>query len=121
MKLLLQTLVITSSAALAAIPAPLLAQEPAANPPLEAVPEPPPIPEDVKSGETLEPEVTIIESEEERIEQYSTNGQVYMVKITPKSGPPYYLIDMDGDGRLETRQRGTDADVVVPQWVIFSW
>lgn len=93
---------------------------PPVSPGLEPAPLPPDIPPPVQSGEALEPEVTIIESEEERVEQYSIQGRVYMVKITPKRGRPYFLIDSDGDGIMETRRH--DLEKVTPNmWVIHSW
>lgn len=81
----------------------------------------PPPPPRVQSGEAIEPEVTIIENDKERIEQYSVNGRVYAAKITPKSGPSYYLIDTDGDGELETRDNDITKGMQVPQWILFSW
>ncbi|PLY17056.1 MAG: DUF2782 domain-containing protein [Sedimenticola sp.] len=86
----------------------------------EAVPEPPDLPPKVESGEVLEPEVRIIESEKGKLEEYSINGRVYMVKVTPQSGPPYYLVDSNGDGELDTR-RDHPSEISVPQWVILSW
>jgi hypothetical protein len=44
-----------------------------------------------------------------------------MVKVKPFIGPAYYLVDNDGDGRLETRVGNLNESPVVPQWVIFSW
>lgn len=52
--------------------------------------------------EEIEPSVTIREEEGRVIEEYSRNGSVYMVRIVPKVGVPYYYIDTDGDGQLET-------------------
>ena len=95
-----------------------LAQEPSEK--RELVDDIPPPPR-VKSGETLEPDVTIIRQEDKVIEQYSVNGQVYAAKITPKKGRPYYLIDTDGDGSLDTRNDNLQSGLQVPQWVIFSW
>ena len=54
------------------------------------------------------------------IEEYKRNGSVYMVKVTPENGIPYFLIDYDGDGQLEARKDALD-DVLVPQWVLFTW
>lgn len=88
---------------------------------LEAVPEPPPLPPKVESGETLEPDVTIIEGEKETIREYRINGKIYAIKVVPKSGPAYYLVDVDGDGNLETRRNDLDADILIPSWVLFSW
>ena len=82
---------------------------------------PPPPPAAVQSGETLEPEVSIIDRDGKRIEEYSVNGRVYAAKITPKSGPPYYLIDSDGDGLLDTRHSDIERTPEIPRWVLFSW
>jgi hypothetical protein len=87
---------------------------------LVPAPEPPVIPEAVESGAALEPEVTIIKRGADTVQEYRLNGRLYMVKITPTSGVPYYLIDTDGDGQMETRQNDVRSSKV-PQWVIFSW
>jgi len=88
---------------------------------LEALPPPPELPDPVESGEAIEPEITIIQREDATIEEYRINGQLYMVKITPVVGPPYYLMDKDGNGSMETRMGNIYNDVVVPQWVLFTW
>jgi hypothetical protein len=85
------------------------------------VPEPPVLPPPVESGEALEPEVTIIRREDATIEEYRINGRLYMVKVTPVVGKPYYLVDRTGDGRMETRMNELQDNFIVPQWVIFSW
>jgi hypothetical protein len=82
---------------------------------------PPDIPEQIQSGEAIEPEVTIIRQEDTIIEEYRIGGNLYMVKITPSIGPSYYLVDQDGDGKLESRTTQLGSDSAVPQWVIFSW
>lgn len=87
----------------------------------EAVPAPPDIPEQMESGQPIEPEVTIIRKENKVIQEYRVNGILYMVKITPTIGKPYYLIDNDGDGKLESRREGIYSTDLVPQWVLFSW
>ncbi len=87
---------------------------------LEPVPEPPELPDPVESGENIEPQVTIIRKEDAVIEEYRINGFLYMVKVTPAIGPSYYLIDKDGDGQMDSRRHELD-DVIVPQWVLFTW
>lgn len=87
-------------------------------------PAPPDLPEPLESGQPMdqvEPEVTIIRRGDATIEEYRVNGRHYMTKITPAVGPAYYLIDRDGDGRMESRMSDIYDDFVVPQWVIFSW
>nr|VFK28349.1 MAG: Protein of unknown function (DUF2782) [Candidatus Kentron sp. MB] len=84
---------------------------------LEPVQAPPPIP-GLQSGNTLEPEVTITHSKKKVFQEYRINGRLYAVKIIPKDGAPYYFIDLDGDGTLETREYFL---IPVNQWVLFSW
>ncbi len=72
------------------------------------------------SDQELQPEVTIVHRGKETIEEYRVGGQLYMVKITPSSGVPYYLMDTDGDGSLETRRNDLENPSVV-QWRIFTW
>jgi len=53
------------------------------------VPEPPVLPDPVESGEVLEPEITIHPGKDGgTITEFSVNGNVYKVKITPAFGPP---------------------------------
>ena len=82
---------------------------------------PPPIPPKL-TEEQVEPSVIIRKEEDRLIEEYSLNGQVYMVKVTPDKGIPYYYLDEDGDGQLEL-QPGDDAlNPVRPAfWKIKEW
>jgi len=106
--------------ALLCLTASVWAQDPADGE-FAAVPPSPDIPDPIQSGQAIEPEVTIIRTEESVVEEYRINGQLYMVKITPSVGRPYYLIDTDGDGNLESRRSTLGSGTVVPQWVIFEW
>jgi hypothetical protein len=82
---------------------------------------PPPIPPKVPN-EQIEPSVIITEREGERIEEYSQNGRVYMVKITPLKGPAYYYLDEDGDGQLELSERDRKLNPVQPvYWKLKEW
>ncbi len=83
---------------------------------------PPPLPPKVQD-EQIEPAVTIRDEEERRVEEYSLNGRVYMVKVTPKgSEVSYYYIDTDGDGTLELDERSRALNPVQPaQWKIAEW
>ncbi|MCW8945752.1 MAG: DUF2782 domain-containing protein [Sedimenticola sp.] len=104
-----------ASLLLLVLPYSVFAEEPA------PLPEPPDLPPQVESGEVLEPEVTIRESDKGTIQEYRINGRMYMVKITPVAGPPYYLLDNDGDGEMDVRQEAHPGKVAIPQWVLFSW
>lgn len=81
---------------------------------------PPPPPASQGDEEELEPEVTIRQQGSRTIHEYRINGQLYMVKIVPKKGAPYYLLDLDGDGQMDTQEDNPNG-VVVPQWVLFRW
>ena len=70
-------------------------------------------------AETDEPEVTIVQRGEDTVTEYRIRGKLYMVKVTPPHGVPYYLIDKEGTGQM-VRHDGA-ADLAVPMWVIKSW
>lgn len=85
-------------------------------PDLQPIPEPPPMPAGA-TGADEEPEVTITQRGEDKVEEYRMAGKLYMVKVTPKHGVPYYLVDEHGDGvmaRKDTLTSGTRP----PTWVI---
>ena len=88
---------------------------------LAPVPAPPELPDPLKSGEAIEPQVTIIRRDDAIIEEYRLDGRHYMTRIIPAAGPAYYLVDRDGDGQMETRMSEIYDDFIVPQWVLFSW
>lgn len=60
-----------------------------------------PLPAKVRPADEAAPNVTIRQDENVTIEEYRREGQVYMVRVTPKNGPAYEYLDTDGDGRLE--------------------
>jgi hypothetical protein len=92
---------------------------------------PPPIPPETKGDvpippkiqdEQIEPTVTIREEENRMIEEYRRNGQVYMVKVTPRGGKPFYYIDTDGDGTLELDPKQRALNPVQPvYWKVKEW
>lgn len=81
------------------------------------LPEAPPPPAGVDSPD--EPQVTITKRGEDKVEEYRINGKLYMLKVTPPHGVPYYLTDDNGDDTW-TRQP-TDFGVRTPKWVVHSW
>jgi hypothetical protein len=91
-------------------------------PPIESPPDiTPPSPAGLNGEEELQPEVKIIKREEDIIYEYRINDQLYMVKIVPRIGYPYYLVDGDGDGSLESRYNTLEPNLVVPRWMIYRW
>ena len=78
-------------------------------------------PPDLEPGaEPLEPEVTIIRREDATVEEYRVNGQLYMIRVIPVSGPAYYLVDTNGDGELDLRGDGLEPPGMF-QWLLYSW
>lgn len=66
-------------------------------------------------------EVVIGEPEQTRIDEFRINGQLYMIRVTPKKGPSYYLVDSDGDGNLESHRNELSPNLLIPSWVLKRW
>ncbi|WP_048306458.1 DUF2782 domain-containing protein [Halomonas sp. PR-M31] len=64
------------------------------------------------------PDITVRQEEDRTIREYRVNGQLYAIRIEPKVGPAYFLVDDDGDGDF---QRSDNERIAVPSWVLFSW
>lgn len=86
----------------------------------EDIAQPPVIPEPLVSGESIEPEINIIQKDDRTVEEYRINGHLYMVKVIPEVGNPYYFIDTDGDGSLESQQHELSGHIV-PNWILLEW
>lgn len=102
------------------------AQAPApAAPPAKAAPATPPAQNtppaaaDESSNDMVpgEAQITITKKADITVEEYRVGGRLYMIKITPKHGKPYYLVDDRGDGRF-ARQDPLDFGIRPPMWVI---
>lgn len=65
--------------------------------PLPDIPELPPLsdpsstPPDIQGDPELETQVTIIKRGQDTIEEHRINGELLMIKVIPRIGPPYYL------------------------------
>lgn len=86
-----------------------------------AVPEPPELPPRIQSGEEMEPDITIIRKGKDTIQEYRRNGKLYMIKVQPQVGPPYYLLDKDGDGVMDVKKNDLDRGTNINQWLLFEW
>lgn len=86
-------------------------------PKLEPIPEPPPPPIGL-ADESFEPQVTITNRGEDKVEEYRLNGKLYMLKVTPPHGVPYYLMDDRGDGSWVRQDAASGSGLRVPMWVI---
>ncbi len=61
--------------------------------------DPPTIPEDADRTVRTEDNGDVIE-------EYRVAGQLRIVKVTPARGPTYYLLDDNGDGRMDRGKGG---------------
>lgn len=104
---------------LALLPASLLAAAAEPAKPVD-VPPPPPIPASVPDDDKrIQPVVTVIEKEDATVSEYRLAGKLYMVKVKPRSGPEYYLVDDVGDGKLVRQDNHTQLRP--PMWIIKSF
>lgn len=87
----------------------------------EAEAEVPVKPDDDKEDPLENVDINIIKRNDRVIEAHSINGRVFMVKIIPTKGVPYYLHDTDGDGSLETRSNRAMRETTVNTWKIHQW
>ena len=108
------------AATLIAFALPALAQSGERARPPGTVPldEPPPPPPMTPTDPALEPEVSIRTEGDQQIQEYRIKGKLYMVRVTPKSGRPYIMLDHKGDGTFTKQDNTLDNGVRVPQWVL---
>ncbi|NOT65383.1 MAG: DUF2782 domain-containing protein [Methylotenera sp.] len=108
---------------LATVALPLVAMAEAPKPtptPADAVPleefTPPVITQDSNADE---PQITITKKHGETIEEYRVNGQLYMMKVTPAHGVPYYMHKEDQDGGW--LMDGPNQPMSIPKWTLFRF
>lgn len=88
--------------------------------PADAVPPPPP-PASASAGDPeLEPQVTIVRRGVDTHEEVRVNGELRYIKVTPRIGPPYFLVPQ-GPGQQFIRRDSLDFGLRVPMWQLFSW
>lgn len=94
-----------------------LAETPADAELLEEVPPPPP----VESGEVLEsePQVTIRKGKEKTVHEYRMHGELYMMKVIPDHGVPYYLYK--DDQQSDWVNVGPNPPLSIPKWTLFTF
>jgi len=86
---------------------------------------PPDLPSDAQSSDDSrnlpKPDVTIIHEKDRTVEEYRVGGVLRYVKITPKHGKPYYLVDRNGDGIPETYYDPLKGPPPINQWLLLKW
>lgn len=86
--------------------------------PLEEPPPPPPM---VESDPALEPQVSVRTEGDQTIQEYRVRGKLFMVRVTPKHGRAYVMIDHRGDGQFTRQDNTLDSGLRVPQWVLVEF
>ena len=86
-----------------------------ATPPKEPAPPPPRV-----QNDPSDTKVTIRKDGDNTVEEYRLKGKLYKMRVLPRDGKPYLLIDEKGDGQFAQPSRGpADAHgLSVPMWVI---
>jgi hypothetical protein len=79
---------------------------------------PPPRPKNL--DQPLDPVITIRKVGDTTHEEYRIGGKLYMIKVTPAVGKPFFLVDRNGRGTF-SRSDGPGTPIAVPQWVIFEF
>lgn len=75
-------------------------------------------PYDERSDIQPEPKVTIVKDGDKEMQIHQVNGRVYGIKVIPKTGKPYYLVDPNGNGKFV--RNDTDR-ILVPEWTLLEW
>ena len=92
----------------------------AQTPPAPKVDPTPPPPPDLSGDPELEPQVTIIRRENDVVEEVRVKGELRYIRVTPRTGRPYFLIP-DVNGNTYIRRDSVDPTLKVPMWVLFSF
>ena len=95
----------------------------AANTPapvLQPLPPPPKL-ENNAADNDLEPQVTITRKKDVVIEEFRVGGKLFKIKVTPKIGKSYFLIDERGDGQFSRTDTLDGSNLRPPQWVIHEF
>ena len=62
-------------------------------------------------------ESTRTESNGDIVSEYRVQGQLRMVRVQPAHGPVYYMIDSNGDGRLDSNK----GEVSPVYFKLYGW
>jgi D-alanyl-D-alanine carboxypeptidase len=91
--------------------------------PLEDVPPPPAMDPNAKddADARLQPQVTTRTEGDQTVQEYRIRGKLYMVRVTPKSGRGYVMMDNKGDGTFTRQDNTLDQGIRVPQWVLLEF
>ncbi len=103
-------------AALLLLPGAYAGDRPARLEPLPDIPPPP----GIVADPSLEPQITIVQRGSEKVEEFRIRGRLYMIKVTPAHGRPYFMVDQRGDGQM-FRCDEISPNLLVPMWLIHQF
>ena len=89
--------------------------------PLPDVPPPPKLSNAPTPDDADAPQITIRQEGESKVEEFRTRGgRLYAIRVTPRIGKPYLLVDPDGKGTM-TNAGEINGGVKAPQWTLFEF
>lgn len=62
--------------------------------------------------------IVIRSGSDKTIKEYRVGPFLYAIYVTPKIGPPYYLVAADNQGNFI---RADKPEMLIPSWTIFEW
>lgn len=62
--------------------------------------------------------ITRYQEGDNTIEEYRVKGFLYSIKVIPKEGRPYYLMNANGDN---TTLQNKGPQEKIPSWTLFNW
>ena len=62
--------------------------------------------------------VVIRSGDDRTVREYRIGPFLYAIHVTPKIGPPYFLVAADNEGNFI---RADKPGMLVPSWTIFQW
>lgn len=69
-------------------------------------------------GEESKPLITVRRQDGAEFKEYRVRGSVIAIKVTPKVGPVYWLIQRDGN---LVRHDAPGPNLTVPSWLVLEW
>lgn len=67
-----------------------------------------------------EPKITIVEDRDKdaTLQIYQLHGEIYAIRVIPRTGAPYNLLDVKGEGQFI---RDAADRILIPEWVLLRF
>ena len=84
--------------------------------------EPPPMPAATTPKDlAMEPVATTRMEGDQEVTEYRVKGKLYMMRVKPRNGPGYTLMDNKGDGSFTRQDHTLTPNTAVPQWLLLEF